>query len=169
LPAFGPPVPFPGHQSVLRLDPLADRSWSLQRLTFDTVHPGGLALSPDGSTLYVADEGEHGAELRAYRVLANTRLGPPAILHSFGPYRGIEGMCVTTEGMIIACAGVAASGPGALVYVFAPNGRPLATYALPEGTPTVCAFGEADASTLFVGTAEGHLYRVRGTGHRGQT
>jgi gluconolactonase len=164
LPAYGPPVAFPGHQSVLRLEPRADRSWALLRLTYDTAHPTGLGLSPDESTLYVAEDGEQGCELRAYPIRADATLGERTVLHAFGRHRGIDGMCVSSEGAILACAGSSESGPGALVYVFAPRGRPLATCALPAGTPTVCEFGD-DGSSLYVGTSEGHLFRVANTGY----
>ena len=160
LPASGPPLPFPGHQSVLRLDHQADRSWVLRRATYDTTSPSGVAVAPDESTLYVAD----GAELRAYPIRTDGTLGYPEVLHVFGsdyrgPQRGIEGMCLDLEGNLLACAGDDQRGPGPLVYRFSPSGRVLATYALPDGTPSVCALGGPD---VYVGTREGHVFRAAG-------
>jgi gluconolactonase len=158
LPASGPPLPFPGHQSVLRLDQQTDRSWLLRRATYDTVSPSGVAVASDESTLYVADA----AELRAYPIRGDGTLGYYEVLHVFGAdyrgqQRGIDGLCLDLEGNLVACAGDNERGPGALVYHFSPTGRVLATYPLPDGTPTVCAFGGAD---LYVGTEEGHLFRA---------
>jgi gluconolactonase len=160
LPASGPPLPFPGHQSVLRLDQQPDRSWLLRRATYDTTSPSGLAVAPDESTLYVAD----GAELRAYPIRSDGSVGYYDVLHVFGSdyrgqQRGIDGMCLDLQGNILACAGDEQRGPGPLVYGFSPTGRVLATYALPEGTPTVCALGGPD---VYVGTVEGHVFRAAG-------
>jgi gluconolactonase len=168
LPASGPPAPFVGHQSVLRLDQRADRSWSLDRLTYDTTSPSGVAVSPDQSTLYVADDTEANAELRAYPILADGTLGQYRLLHSFGrdyrgKHRGADGLCVDTTGALIACAGSPDNGPGALLYVFSREGRLVTTQPLPAGVPTVCAFGDEGLASLYVGTAEGHLFRAHNT------
>ena len=57
LRASGPQI-FPplAHASVLRLeiDPFR-KLWSLRRMTFDTIAPRAVALSPDEGTLYVAE------------------------------------------------------------------------------------------------------------------
>jgi gluconolactonase len=167
LPAYGPPVPFVGHQSVLRLDQRADRSWILGRATHDTTSPSGVAVSPDQSTLYVADDTEANAELRAYPILPDGTLGQHTLLHSFGRdyrgrQRGADGLCVDGAGGLIACAGSQDNGPGALLYVFSPGGRLVTTQALPAGVPTVCAFGDDALTSLYVGTTEGHLFRGAG-------
>jgi gluconolactonase len=164
LPASGPPLPFPGYQAVLRLDHLSDRSWLLRRATYDTTSPTGVGVSPDASTLYVADTGETYSELRAYPIESDSTLGAYRVLHVFGSdqrgrHPGIEGLCVDQHGNIVAAAGGESSGPGPLVYHFSPTGRVLGSWPVPEGTPTACAVGGAD---LYVGTAEGHLYRVEG-------
>jgi gluconolactonase len=50
----------------------------------------------------------------------------------------------------------------------APSGRVLETHALPDGgTPTNCAFGGQDLSTLFVTTREGNLFQAKETGLKG--
>ena len=76
-------------------------------------------------------------------------------------------MCFDTEGNIVATAGNYQSGPGPMIYVFAPSGRLLETQPMPVDQPTNCAFGDADLSTLYVTTAQGHLLRARNTGRRG--
>ena len=60
-----------------------------------------------------------------------------------GVHRGIEGMCLDSDGNIVACAGSAKRGPGPLVYVFAPGGAVLEDAPLPGDVPIRCAFGDA--------------------------
>jgi len=158
-----------GHESVYRLDPSAGGAWAIRRMTFDTTRPNGLLLSPDERTLYVAQShyGEgNKRELRAYPIRDNDTLGPYEMLHNFYPHRGIDGMTLDADGNIIATAGWRQSGPGPLIYVFAPNGRVLETHPVPEDRPTNCTFGDADLQTLYVTTIEGWLLRAR-TDHHG--
>jgi gluconolactonase len=158
------------HESVFRLDPQTDGSWSIVRMTFDTTRPNGLLISSDQKTLYVA-QSEYGEgkkrELRAYAIRDDDRLGPCEVLHNFYPHRGIDGMCLDTEGNIIASAGWEVSGPGPMIYVFAPNGRVLETHPVPSDRPTNCTFGGPALSTLYVTTGSGDVYRVD-TGRRGR-
>ncbi len=153
------------HQSVFRLDPQPDGTWEINRATYDTTKPNGLLISPDGKWLYVA-QSEYGdgddkkRELRGYPINDDGTVGEHEVLHNFFPHRGIDGMCLDTEGNIVATAGWEESGPGPMIYVFAPNGRVLETHPLPTDRPTNCTFGDADLQTLYV-TAGGCLYRVR--------
>ena len=84
-----------------------------------------------------------------------------------GVQRGVDGMCLDTNGNIIACAGWEEAGPGPMIYVFAPSGRVLETHPVPVDRPTNCTFGDADLGTLYVTSGGGHLFRVRDTGRRG--
>jgi gluconolactonase len=158
------------HESVFRLDPQPGGSWAIRRMTFDTTRPNGLALSPDERTLYVA-QSEYGLgkqrELRAYPVHGDGTLGRASVLHNFYPHRGIDGMCLDAEGNLIATAGWRESGPGPLIYVFAPNGRVLETHPVPTDRPTNCAFGGPDLATLYVTTGTGGLYAAA-TDRRGR-
>ena len=173
VPAFGPQmVPLLDHQSVLRMH--SDRGWTLQRMTTDTTGPRAIALCADEKTLYVAD-GDTNArirELRAYPILDDGTLAPCRVLHSFGSdhrgaHRGIEGMCLDSEGNIIACAGWTKSGPGPLMYVFSPSGAVLETQPLPSELPMRVAFGDTGLASLYLTTGEGNLYRARNIGRRG--
>lgn len=176
-PTVGGPNEYPplDHSSVLRLEKVSG-AWTVKRMTYDTERPQGLALSPDERTLYVT-EGRQDVRavrtLRAYPVNEDGFLGNPLLLHTFGSdLRGAQpggaGMCVDSQGNIVLAAGSGAVGPGPLVYVVAPSGRILETHALPAGgTPTNCAFGGPDLSTLFVTTREGDLFQAKGTGLKG--
>jgi len=157
------------HDSVYRLDPTPQGNWKIARETFDTTRPNGLLFSPDEKTLYVAQSGRESDEkrqLRAYPVKDDLTLGLPEVLHDFGAHRGIDGMCLDTEGNIVATAGWELGGPGPLIYVFSPSGEVLETHPVPCRRPTNCIFGGEDLSTLFVTTIEGFLFRAR-TDRRG--
>lgn len=152
------------HESVYRLDPQADGSWTIERVTFDTTSPNGIVVSPDQTILYVAQSAhplDQKRELRAYPINPDGSLGAYEVLHDFSRHRGIDGMCLDTEGNIIATAGWRQSGPGPLIYVFSPTGRVIETFELPVDRPTNCTFGDADLRTLYVTTYTGHLLRMR--------
>jgi gluconolactonase len=152
------------HESVYRISASAHDSWQIERMTFDTMRPNGLLISNDQGTLYVA-ESAYGdgnpRELRAYPIKPDGSLGDKRILHSFYPHRGIDGMCLDTEGNIIATAGWDESGPGPMIYVFSPTGQVLETHKLPVDYPTNCTFGGDDLTTLYVTTGSGYLLRAR--------
>jgi gluconolactonase len=152
------------HMSVFRLDPQSNGSWECVRMTYDTTSPNGLLISPDNRTLYVA-QSKYGdnqqRELRAYPILDDGTLGKYTVLHNFYPHRGIDGMCLDTEGNIIATAGWELGGPGGMIYVFTPNGRVLETHPVPCDRPTNCTFGDTDLRTLYVTSIAGHLIRAR--------
>jgi gluconolactonase len=173
---FGPQIfPLLEHQSVLRLERNERRAWTAQRLTDDTVCPRAVLLSADEKTLYVADgvprQDEPVRELRAYPVRDDGTLGGFAVLHTFGsdvagPHRGVEGMCLDEGGNIVACAGWRHSGPGPMIYVFAPNGAVLETHPFPADCPNRCCFGGEGRDLLYVTSQGGHLYQGN-TGRRG--
>jgi gluconolactonase len=132
-----------------------------------------IALSPDDKIVYLSENGsgQDQRELRAYPIDEDGNLGTYTLLHTFGsdhrgPHRGVSGMCIDLEGNIIACAGGEKSGPGAMIYVFAPSGRVIETHPMPA-RPTKCAFGDENLKTLYVTTEGGHLYRVRDCGRQG--
>ena len=163
------------HASVLRLDPdpATQGGWTLRRMTFDTFAPNGLLFSQDERTLYVVQSDYEGTrDLRAYPLQDDDTLGRFTVLHVFGEdyrgvHRGLDGMCLDTEGNIIAAGGWRQAGPGPLIYVFSPSGRVIETHSAPADWPTNCAFGGRALDTLYVTTRGGHLFRVNDTGRRG--
>ena len=165
---FGPAIfPFLDHASVLRLERNDRRAWAAKRITYDTAEPRALLLSPDERTLYVADGGPSGSrarELRAYPIREDGSVGPYTLLYSFGsdhrgPHRGIEGLCAGANGNIVACGGWRRSGPGPLIYIFAPDGGITATHRFPADMPNRCCFAGDD--NLYVTTNGGNLYRAK--------
>ncbi|MCY4527820.1 MAG: SMP-30/gluconolactonase/LRE family protein [Chloroflexi bacterium] len=151
------------HDSVYRLDPQADGSWTINRVTFDTTRPNGLLFSLDHSVLYVAQSGrleDELRQLRAYPVNEDGSLGDMEVLHDFGANRGIDGMCLDTEGNLIATAGWAQGGPGPSIYVFSASGEVLERHETPADRPTNCTFAEEGLSVLYITTIEGYLFRV---------
>jgi gluconolactonase len=171
-PPYGPPVyPFLEHASVLRLERERRRAWKLKRVTHDTRGPRSVLLSEDEKTLYVADgDAERGDQCRlcAYPVKLNGSVGPCRVLLEFAPAeRGIEGMCLDSEGNIIACAGWKKSGLGPMIYVLSASGTVLETHTTPADLPMRCAFGDAGLTSLYLTAGDGGLYRARNIGRRG--
>ena len=171
--AVGPPLPYSGKQSVLRLEQRPEHSWVLKRAVSDTTHPAGVAVSHDAKTLYVANKGSETSDLRAYSISEDGELGQYMTLLTFGsdyrgPHRGVDGICLDADGNIVACAGSSDAGAGPAIYVIAPSGRVLDFQAVPSARPIHCAFGGSDMATLFVSTQAGELFQVKDTGRRGK-
>jgi gluconolactonase len=110
--------------------------------------PNGIALSPDGRILYVANSDER--KVYAFDLDRQGRASNPRVVIS-----GIEGvpdgMAVDEKGNLYVT--------GRAVFVYAPEGRLLATIEMPE-TPSNCAFGDPDFGALYV-TARTSVYRIR--------
>ncbi len=123
--------------------------------TKEVQKPNGIVISPDGSTVYVADNNPNGnRQLLAFSRLIDGTLFSKRVLYTFGQgERGIDGMAVDTLGNVYATAG---NGDKAGVYVFAETGAQLAFIKTP-GSPTNCTFGVGEEqSTLYI-TARGPL------------
>jgi gluconolactonase len=139
-------------EAVFRIDP----DGTVVRLDTTAAKPNGVAVSPDGKTLYVSDNGPQRRALLALDLDPDTgAVSAPRVLHDFGAGRGVDGMTVTRDGRIVAAAG---SGSEAGVYVFAPDGRRVGFIPTPEA-PTNVEFGGADRKTLYI-TAGKSLYRI---------
>jgi gluconolactonase len=120
--------------------------------------PNGLAISPDGKTLYVSDNGPRRRALIAAQIGAFGKVRDPKVIHDFGNQRGIDGMTVTTDGRIVAAAG---SGDKAGAYVLSPEGKILEVIHTPED-PANVEFGGDDGKTLYI-CAGRSLYRIKTT------
>jgi gluconolactonase len=141
-------------EAVFRIDP----DGTVTPLETTAKKPNGVAVSPDGKTLYVADNGPARRALLALDLGDDGSVSRPRVLHDFGRNRGIDGMTVTVDGRVVAAAG---SGAAAGVYVFRPDGTLTGVIPVPE-SPTNVEFGGPDRTTLYV-TAGKSLYRIATT------
>ncbi len=138
------------YNGVYRLGPEGE----LELLRRDVPRPNGIALSPDESTLYVANSAADDIRWMAFD------LGPdgasnPRVFFAIEDPQGAAGVA---DGMKVDLAGnVFATGPGG-VWVISPDGVHLGTIMTGEVTANV-AWGD-DGRTLYM-TASTGLYRVR--------
>ncbi len=119
----------------------------LARIADDFIKPNGIALSPDGTRLYVADtEGNH---IRAFTLSKDGAAAGGSVLCKIITPDGIR---VDTEGRIWAT-----SSRG--VVVFDAAGNELETIEFPQ-IPANCGFGGPDGKTLYT-TARTAVYSVK--------
>lgn len=110
--------------------------------------PNGIALSPDGKVLYVANSDER--NVRAYDLDGKGQASGERVF--IARTEGIpDGLRADEKGNLF----VAANG----VTVYSPAGKLLGTIPVPEKA-SACAFGDADGKSLYL-TARGTVYRVR--------
>lgn len=156
-------------QGVYRVD--LDNSVHL--IVADVV-PNGLAVAPDGRTLYVAQFDVGATDTRdlppdaprrrvmrllAYDLKPDGTVGKSRVLVDYDPDLGADGLLLDAQGNIYAAVG-ALGREG--VRVYNPQGQLLGTIPTPE-TPTNMAFGRgAESRTLYI-TAGTSLYRIRTT------
>lgn len=155
------------YSAIISATPLQDGTWECTRRTFDTTQPNGLLFSTDYKTLYVAQSdyrANESRDLRAYNVNDDGSLGDCEILHDFGPHRGIDGMTLSSDGLIVACTGFEVSGPGGNITIFDPRGRIIEQHPTPAERPTNCTFVGED---LYVSSIQGHCLVARNTGLTG--
>lgn len=110
--------------------------------------PNGIAISPNGRTLYVGNSDER--NIRAYDLDHNGAVSNERVLVS-----GIEGapdaIRIDDNGNLY----VAADG----IAVYSPEGKMLNTIPIAE-KPASCAFGDPDLQTLYIAARSG-IFRVR--------
>lgn len=123
-----------------------DHRGRLTRIIDDLVRPNGIAISPDGQWLYVADNGAH--KLWRYPIEKPGTIGQgQRIAYVIHP----DGMTVDQQGrLFVTCLGG--------VWVLGPGGYWLGMIPTPE-MPANCTFGGPDQRTLFI-TARKSLYAI---------
>jgi gluconolactonase len=126
----------------------------LQLLVSDLTRPNGIAFSPDEKYLYV-DNSEPKKIWMRYRVQPDGTLAEGKLLYdaTADPRPGApDGMKIDREGNIYS------AGPGG-VWIFTPEGKPLATILMPEKVANLTWAGP-DRKTLYI-AASSSIYRVR--------
>jgi gluconolactonase len=119
----------------------------------DLFRPNGLALSPDGKTLYVANS-DRPKKYMKYPVTKSGKVGQGELFFDASSLQGAgspDGIKVDVEGNVYA------TGPGGVLVINA-QGKHLGTIVFPE-VPANLAFGGQNGKTLFV-TARTGLYAV---------
>jgi len=119
------------------------------RIADELVRPNGIALSPDGRFLYVADNGAD--RLHRYPVTAPGKIGHASRIAMVDHP---DGMTVDVAGRLyVTCRGG--------VWVLDANGKWLGMIPTPE-RPANCTFGGSSYRTLFI-TARSSLYAIETT------
>ena len=129
---------------VYHISPKGD----LQMIAKPAGRPNGIAFSPNGHILYVANSDEH--NVRAYDVDRSGEVSHERVMIS-GVDGVPDGIRVDDKGNIY----VTASG----IAIYDPLGKLVETLGMPE-TPANCAFGDTDLESLYI-TARTSLYRAR--------
>jgi sugar lactone lactonase YvrE len=120
---------------------------TVRLLAKDFDRPNGIALSPDGKILYVADTAR--SHVRAFDLDEAGQASNGRVLCEVP---GPDGMKVDSLGRLWCTSDVG-------VRVFAPDGKPLGVVETPQ-PPANCGFGDEDARTLYI-TARTAVYKVR--------
>ena len=125
-----------------------DADFSLAQLFGNITISNGLAWSPDGRTMYHADTPAR--IVRAYDY--DPESGTPASGRTFAQW---SGETERPDGGATDSAGNywIAFYRGGKILQLAPDGKPIAEYAVPAMCPTMCAFGGPDLRTLYVTSA----------------
>ena len=165
------------HRSVYRID----TDGKVIEITHDVEKPNGIALSPDGKTLYLADHNNGTDRIDpsrpapkpgAMKVYAFD-LGPDGLvtgkrrtIYDFGTEAGCDGMCVDIKGHVYLTSrslkrpGVLVITPAGKEIAFIPTGPSQAGAKAPHGIPSNVCFGRGkESKTLYV-TIDTSLYRI---------
>ena len=125
----------------------------LELLVRDQTRPNGIALSPDETTLYVANSDAENTVWMAYDI-DETGASNARVFYDVNDQTDPG----TADGMKVDLAGnLFATGPGG-VWIMSPDGTHLGTIKTGEGTANV-GWGD-DGHTLYM-TASTSLYRIR--------
>lgn len=156
-------------------------SGEVREVTHEVSKPNGVAISPDGKTLYVAEH-NNGSEdvtkpappkagrmaIHAFPLSDEGKVtGPGKMIVDFGDKKGCDGMTVDSAGHIYLTVrdagrpGVLVINPQGKEVAFIPTGAANQSSDKPVGLPSNVEFGlGADANMLYI-TVDVSLYRIR--------
>lgn len=132
---------------VFRHDPKTGKTTAV---VSDFVQPNGLAFSPDGKKLYVADSGTP-RHIRSFDVAADGTVANGRVFCTIDK-GGPDGIRVDRDGRVWSSAGDG-------VHVFAVDGKRLGKILVAEAPANLC-FGGSDGRTLFM-TSRKSLYAIQ--------
>ncbi len=154
-------------EAVYRID--ADGSVARVLSQPQIERPNGLAITPDGQTLYVIDSHSRpGGNRKVWSLTVDDagQLSDQRLIFDFGRGRGGDGMRLDEQGNLWVAAGIwlprhagetAGVPPG--IYVITPAGKLLGRIPITEDVCTNLAFGGSDRKTLFV-TAGKSIFKI---------
>jgi gluconolactonase len=154
-------------EAVYRIDPDGTVTRVLSQPEVE--RPNGLALTPDGKTLYVVDSNGRPGGNRKIWAFDVSEAGQPSnrrLVFDFGKGRGGDGLRLDDRGNLWVAAGIqfprhsgetADVPPG--VYVLSPKGELLGRIPIPEDLCTNLAFGGPDRKMLHV-TSGKSIYKI---------
>ena len=167
------------HRAVYRID----TNGTVIEITHNVSKPNGIALSPNGRALYVADHDNGTDDLTApgaenvkkgpMRVYAfplgsdGTVSGPRRTLIDFGTEDGCDGMTIDAHGNLYLTArtgkrpGVLVINPNGAEVGFIPTGPPnQSEHDTPIGRPSNVEFGLGDEAHVLYITVDTSLFRI---------
>ena len=157
------------HEAVYRID----KNGKVTRVATQPAigRPNGLAVTPDGKTLYVVDSNyikpDGNRKIWAFDITADGSLAKQREVYSFGRGRGGDGMRLDVKGNLWVTAGISAPRTAnesadvpTGVYVISPAGKLLGRIPIPEDVITNLAFGGPEKKTLYV-TAGKTLFQIQ--------
>jgi gluconolactonase len=131
--------------------------------------PNGLAITPDGKTLYLIDSHPRPGGNRkvwAFAIGDDGSVSSQRLVFDFGKGRGGDGMRLDMQGNLWIAGGIIlprTSGETnevpAGVYVITPDGKLIGRIPIPEDVTTNLAFGGPDRKTLYVVSGKG-VYKI---------
>jgi len=156
------------HEAVYRIDTDGKVTRVITQPTIG--RPNGIAVSPDGKTLYLIDSNYIGPDgnrkIWAFDIQGGGSVAKQRLVFDFGRGRGGDGMRLDLQGNLWVAAGISAprtaNETGDVptgVYVISPKGELLGRIPIPEDVITNLAFGGPDKRTLFV-TAGKTLFKI---------
>src|SRR5207244_9652992 len=145
-------------EAVYRIEP--DGSVARAVSQPDVQKPNGIAIAPDGKTLYVVDSNDRpggNRKIWAFDVSSKGDLSNRRLAYDFRQGRGGDGLRVDMKGNLWVAAGIRTPRPpGEItdvpqgIYVISPRGKLLGRVPIPEAYLPTLALGDRDRKRLYV-------------------